>query len=60
MARSAEKAITEVHGSDKVFYEKKLTSVDFYFTQLLPRHKSYQEAVMSGAEVGISLSEASF
>ena len=60
MARSAEKAVTELDGSDKAFYERKLASVNFYFAQLLPRHKSYQEAVMTGAEIGVSLNEACF
>ena len=60
MARSAEKAVTELDGSDKAFYERKLASVNFYFAQLLPRHKGYQEAVMAGAEIGVSLNEACF
>ncbi len=60
MARSAEKAVTELGGSDKAFYEKKLASVNFYFAQLLPRHKGYQDAVMGGAEIGVSLNEACF
>ncbi|MGV0033407.1 MAG: acyl-CoA dehydrogenase C-terminal domain-containing protein [Candidatus Azotimanducaceae bacterium WSBS_2022_MAG_OTU7] len=47
-------------GSDKAFYEKKLASVNFYFAQLLPRHKGYQDAVMGGAEIGVSLNEACF
>lgn len=60
MARSAEKAVVELGGSDKAFYEKKLASVNFYFAQLLPRHKGYQEAVISGAEIGVALNEACF
>jgi hypothetical protein len=60
MARSAEKAVTELDGSDKAFYERKLASVNFYFAQLLPRHKGYQEAVIAGAEIGVLLNEACF
>jgi alkylation response protein AidB-like acyl-CoA dehydrogenase len=60
MARAAEKAVAELDGSEKAFYEKKLTSASFYFSQILPRHKGYLEAIVSGADIGISLSEDSF
>jgi hypothetical protein len=60
MARSADKAAAEKDCSDKAFYERKLASVNFYFAQLLPRHKGYKDAVMGGAEIGVSLNEACF
>ena len=60
MARTAEKAAAGLSGDDRAFYEKKLASVRFYFAQLLPRHRSYMDAVVSGADVGIALNETSF
>lgn len=60
MARTAEQAVENLAGSERAFYEKKLTSANFYFAQLLPRHRSYLDAVRGGAEIGVSLSEDSF
>ncbi len=58
MARTAEQAVANMD-SDKAYYEKKLTSVRFYFAQILPRYKGYLEAV-NGADVGVALSAESF
>ncbi len=61
MARAALKASEAISaGSEESFYLKKLTSVNFYFTQVLPRYKSHLDAVVVGAETGIALSDASF
>jgi hypothetical protein len=60
MARSAEQALAGIEGPENDFYERKLTSVSFYFTQLLPRYKGYMDAVTGGADIGVALSEASF
>ncbi len=61
MARAAEVAVTAMNsGSTDEFYARKLTSSTFYFSQLLPRHKGYMEAVVEGADIGVQLSEASF
>lgn len=57
-ARIAADAIDE--GSTDDFYRKKSTSAAFYFSQLLPRHRGYFDAVVDGADIGIALSEASF
>ncbi|MBT4493887.1 MAG: acyl-CoA dehydrogenase [Gammaproteobacteria bacterium] len=60
MAKSAEIAFANLDGDEKAFYEKKLTSARFYFSQLLPRHRSYMDAVTGGAEIGVALSDSSF
>lgn len=61
MASAAEKANDAINdGSSDDFYEKKLASSNFYFAQLLPRHKGYLDAIVGGTDAGISLSEASF
>ena len=60
MARAAEKAIAGLDGTDSDFYKKKLASVNFYFGQLLPRHKGYMDAIVSGADAGIALEEGLF
>ena len=60
MARSAECALAGLNGPESGFYQKKLTSAQFYFAQMLPRHKSHRDAVVGGAEAGVALSEASF
>lgn len=60
MAKTAERAQAGLAGAEKEFYEKKLASVRFYFTQLLPRHHSYVDAVVAGAEVGVALNEECF
>ena len=60
MARAAEIAVNALDGPEAGFYEKKLASVRFYFAQMLPRHRSHMDAVVGGAEAGVSLSEASF
>lgn len=60
MARSAEIAVKAIDGPESAFYTKKLTSVQFYFAQMLPRHKSHMDAVVGGAQAGVSLTEASF
>lgn len=61
MARAAEVAVEQINaGSKDDFYRKKLESTNFYFSQLLPRHKSHLEAIVQGAQIGVELSEASF
>ncbi len=60
MGKSAEKAVAGLSGDDREFYEKKLASVQFYFSQLLPRHRSYMDAVIGGADIGVALNEACF
>ncbi|MBT3426409.1 MAG: acyl-CoA dehydrogenase [Gammaproteobacteria bacterium] len=60
MAQSAEKALAELESGDATFYRKKLLSVNFYFAQMLPRHKAYLDALVSGADIGIELNEESF
>ena len=61
LARSAEIAAQRLGaGAEDSFYRRKLESASFYFSQLLPRHKSHMDAVTEGAEVGVALSEASF
>ncbi|MBA59216.1 MAG: acyl-CoA dehydrogenase [Gammaproteobacteria bacterium] len=60
MARSAEKAISMGLEGDPGFSERKLASVNFYFGQMLPRHKSYMDAVIDGAGAGMALKESSF
>ena len=61
MARSAELAVNRINeGSDNDFYRKKMISVGFYFSQLLPRHLGYRDAVIQGAGLGASLTEESF
>jgi hypothetical protein len=61
MARSAGLAADKMNeGSDNDFYRKKMISVNFYFSQLLPRHLGYRDAVIQGAELGVSLTEESF
>ncbi len=60
MAKTAEKAAAGVEGDEREFYEKKLASVKFYFSQLLPRHRSYMDAVVSGADIGVALNEECF
>ena len=42
------------------FYQRKMISVRFYFSQILPRHLGYMNAVTAGADIGVSLSEDSF
>ena len=58
MARAALQA-TEKSDTDE-FYRKKMVSVRFYFSQILPRYLSYMHAVTGGADVGIGLSEDCF
>ena len=60
MARSAEKVISIGLEGDAGFSERKLASVNFYFGQILPRHKSYMDAVIDGAGAGMALKESSF
>lgn len=60
MAQSAEKALAELDSGDAPFYRKKLLSANFYFAQMLPRHKAYLDAVVSGADIGIELNGESF
>ena len=60
MARTAECATAELDGPDRSFYERKLASAKFYFAQLLPRHKGYLDAVINGADIGVSLDEGCF
>ena len=60
LAKSAEKAVAGLDGGDQAFYRRKLSSVNFYFAQLLPRHKAYLDAVVGGADIGIALDEESF
>lgn len=60
MAKTAEKAAAGIEGEEREFYEKKLASVKFYFTQLLPRHRSYMDAVVAGSDIGVALNEACF
>ena len=58
MARAALQA-AEKSDSDE-FYQKKMVSVRFYFSQILPRYLSYMNAVTGGADIGIALSEDCF
>ena len=58
MARAALE-IAKKTEEDK-FYQKKMISVRFYFSQILPRHLGYMNAVTAGADIGVSLSEDSF
>lgn len=60
MAKSAVQAAANLDGDEKGFYEKKMISVRFYFSQILPRYQGYMNAVTGGADVGIALSEESF
>lgn len=60
MAKTAEKATEGLSGGERDFYEKKLTSVRFYFSQMLPRHRSYMDAVITGADIGVALNEECF
>ena len=60
MARTAEQALASLDGPDGVFYRKKLASAHFYFAQLLPRHKGYRDAVINGADIGVSLGDECF
>jgi len=60
MAKSALKAAAGQGGDDGPFYEKKLVSARFYFSQLLPRYRAYMDAVTGGAGIGVQLSENSF
>jgi len=60
MAKTAEKATEGLSGGERDFYEKKLASVRFYFTQMLPRHRSYMDAVIAGADIGVALNEECF
>ena len=60
MARSAAKAASNLSGDEKTFYEKKMTSAKFYFSQILPRYQGHMGAVTGGADIGIALSEESF
>ena len=46
--------------TDDDFYVKKLASVNFYFAQVLPRHKGYLDCITNGAEIGIALNEECF
>lgn len=60
MARSAEIAQAKLAEGDDDFYSNKLVAAKFYFSQLLPRHLSYKEAVVGGADIGIALSVSNF
>lgn len=60
MAKTAEKAAEGLSGDERDFYEKKLTSVRFYFAQMLPRHRSYMDAVTGGVDIGVALNEECF
>jgi len=60
MARSGEQVVLHSGDIDKEFLSRKLSSVKFYFAQLLPRHKSYMDAVVNGAEIGLSINESHF
>ena len=60
MARSAEIAHEKLAECEDDFYSNKLVSAKFYFAQLLPRHLSYQEAVVGGADIGIALNVSNF
>ena len=60
MAKTAEKAAEGLSGDERDFYEKKLTSVRFYFSQMLPRHRSYMDAVTGGVDIGVALNEECF
>ena len=59
MAKAAERAAANDDSNDD-FYTKKLDAARFYFGQILPRYKGFQEAVVEGAIPGVELSEASF
>jgi len=60
MARSAERALVVADDGDNEFIKGKLASVRFYFAQLLPRHKGYMDAVINGADIGLSMNESNF
>ena len=60
MARSGEQVVLHSGDLDKEFLSRKLSSVKFYFAQLLPRHKSYMDAVVNGTEIGLSINESHF
>ena len=60
MARSGEQAVMVSDDLDEEFLSRKLSSVRFYFAQLLPRHKGYMDAVFNGAEIGLSINESHF
>lgn len=50
------RSLAKAQDKDEIFYKRKLASVRFYFSQLLPRYKGYQDAVIDGADIGMSLS----
>lgn len=60
MARSAERALFVADDGDNEFIKGKLASVRFYFAQLLPRYKGYMDAVINGADIGLSMNESNF
>ncbi len=60
MARSAERALGVADDGHNEFIKGKLASVRFYFAQLLPRHKGYMDAVINGADIGLSMNESDF
>jgi hypothetical protein len=60
MGRSAQIASAKLAEGEDAFYENKLMSARFYFTQLLPRHLGYLEAVLDGTEVGVALKVSNF
>ena len=60
MARSGEQVVLHSGDLDKEFLSRKLSSVKFYFAQLLPRHKGYMDAVVNGTEIGLSINESHF
>ena len=60
MARSGEQVVLLSDDLDKEFLSRKLSSVKFYFAQLLPRHKGYMDAVVNGTEIGLSINESHF
>ena len=60
MARSAERALVVADDGDNEFIKGKLASVRFYFAQLLPRYKGYMDAVINGADIGLSMNESNF
>jgi len=59
VAKAAEKAQQKLDSGDD-FYARKFSVAEFYFSQLLPRHKSFLEAIVEGAEPGVELSEDCF
>ena len=60
MGRSALIAAAKNGQMSADFYEKKLTSGRFYFGHVLPRYKSFGDAVQEGAGPCVALTEASF